>query len=174
MAKKLLGERQIGEKVYEAGTILTDEDFAASGLKDSDVVNVAGQASAPAAQETAAAPKDADADLDAQASGGNADEQKKEGEQSSSTGADSSAAGGEGGASSSGDTATGEEPTVEHILTEQDLIDNADLAAQGLTVGSTVRLPAVEKILTEEDLAADASWTEKGHTVGDKVLVAKE
>lgn len=139
MSKKLLGERQIGEVVYTAGQIISDEDFAKSGLSESDVQNVSETAAAAPAQETVAAPADADAEVDAQAA------EKKEGEQSSQAGseADASAGGSEGGASSSEGAGTGEAEaeTVEHTLTEQDLADNPDLAEKGHKVGDVVRVP---------------------------------
>lgn len=146
MAKKLLGERQIGDVVYEKGQILSDEDFAKSGLSESDVqtVNTSASASAPA-QETAAAPADKDAEVDAQASANT--EEKKEGEQSAPSGSEAStenaSAGGsgEGGASSS---ETAQPETVEHVLTEQDLADNPELAAQGHKVGDTVLVPKTQ------------------------------
>lgn len=136
MAKKLLGERQIGDVVYNAGQILTDEDFAKSGLQESDVRIVNEAADAPvAAQETAAAPADKDAEVDAQASS-----EKKEEEQSSQAGSEAAAsdAGSESGASSTEGTTVDE--TVEHVLTEQDLIDNPALVEQGLKAGDTVRI----------------------------------
>lgn len=166
MSKKLLGERQIGDVVYTAGQIITDEEFAKSGLNASDVVNSGDAATAvAAAQETPAAPVDTDAALDTSAGGS----EKNEVEQSSQAGSTSS----EGGASASDAAKEGEELSIEHVLTEQDLIDNPEQTA-GLKVGDTVRVPAEEKVIDEQMLAADATLTERGLTVGDKVLVAKE
>lgn len=168
MAKKLLGERQIGDAVYTAGQIISDEVFAKSGLKESDVVTVnAASPEAAVAQATPVAPVDKDAAIDAQASTETVEE-KKEVEQSSQVGANST--GSEGGASASETAST--DLSVEHVLTEQDLIDNPE-ATKGLKVGDTVRVPAEEKVIDEQMLKDDATLTERGLTVGDKVLVAK-
>lgn len=136
MAKKLLGERQLGEKVYTAGQILTEEEFAASGLSESDVTPV-GDAPAPvAAQETAVAPADGDADVDTQ--------EKNTAQESAPNGSEpeAPATGGEGGTDVVEDAPTVE--TVEHTLTEQDLIDNPELVAQGHKAGDVVRVPKEE------------------------------
>ena len=178
MAKKLLGGRHIGDKSYEAGQIISDDEFAASGLTAADVQEVAAPAVAPQAQETVAAKTDADAEVDAQASGASTEE-KKEVDQSSQAGSEKT--GSEGGDSSSEAAKTGDsqELTVEHVLTEQDLADNPELATQGLKAGDTVRVPAVERELTQADLDADAALPEAerklaGKAVGDKILVAAE
>ena len=65
MSKKLLGERQIGEKVYEAGTIFSDEEAAATGLPATDFVGAStNDVSAPT--QTVVAPTDPEAEVDAQ------------------------------------------------------------------------------------------------------------
>lgn len=179
MSKKLLGDRHIGEKSYESGQILSDEEFAASGLVESDVQDVPAPAVAPAEQATPAVPADADADVDAQATTEKTDVEKQQQEQSSQVGSEKG--GSDGGASVEGDAKTDDskELTVEHILTEQDLADNPELATQNLKVGDTVRLPAVERELTQADLDTDAALPEAdrkltGKAVGDKILVAAE
>lgn len=144
MAKKLLGERQIGDKVYNSGQIISDEEFVASGLSATDVAAVQGAVAAPVDEKTPEAQTDIDAEVDAQASGSS--EAKQSGEQSASGGNEAAASehNGAGGASSDEAAKTGEgvEPeTVEHVLTEQDLADNPEFATQGLKVGSTVRVP---------------------------------
>ena len=164
MSKKLLGERQIGDVVYTAGQIISDDEFAASGLLAVDVVNVSETAAGPVvAQETVVAPADVHADLDTQT--------KQEGQQSSPAGSDASS---ESGAVSTTATPSAEELTLEHVLTEQDLTDNPHLAAEGHTVGQVVRIPAIEREITAEDLAADGTLTERGLTVGDKALFPKQ
>lgn len=139
MSKKLLGERQIGETVYEAGAIFSDEEAAATGLPVTDFANVTVEAAAAPVKETAAAPEDTDADVDVQSS--TQTEIKQGVEQSSPAGSEANASdtSGEGGASASQTAETDE--TVEHVLTEQDLIDNPDLTTQGFKVGDTVRIP---------------------------------
>lgn len=166
MAKKLLGERQIGDAVYTAGQILSDEEFAKSGLTESDVATVAAPTTAAAAPvETAAAPADKDAELDTSS--------KQTEQESTQAGGSNDAASGAGGAASAETQEGGEELTIEKVLTEQDLTDNPELTARGLAVGATVRVAAEYKVLTQADLDADASYTQEGKTVGDKVLVAK-
>lgn len=115
MAKKLLGDRFIGDATFEKDTVLSDEAFAASGLAEADVVNVP-EADAVAAAETAApaASADKEAELDS-AAGKN----------------DTSASGG----SDADDT------TIEHTLTDEDFVKNPALAEQGLKAGDKIRIP---------------------------------
>lgn len=79
MSKKLLGTRSIGDKDYEAGTIFSDEEAAATGLPASDFVEVKAPAPAPEPKPTPTAKPDADAEIDASAK----PEEKNDVEQSS-------------------------------------------------------------------------------------------
>lgn len=131
MSKKLIGNRSVGDKDFEKGQVISDEEFAASGLDAADVVDTAEEApAAPVEEATPVAEVDKDAEIDAQAPG-----QKNEQEQSASP---SSEGGDQSGASA--DAPTGE--TVEHTLTEQDFIDHPELTEQGHKVGDVVRVPA--------------------------------
>lgn len=136
MAKKLLGGRSIGDKSYDKDQIISDEEFAASGLTDADVVTVDVPAPAPQ-EEQAQVHADAHADLD---SAGNASAQ--------------------GGSDADAplviphtvtelnhqqgkflDVEVGtivEVPAENHIVTEQDLIDNPEYAAAGIAVGTEI------------------------------------
>ena len=144
MAKKLLGERQIGDIVYLKDSVITNEQFAASGLAATDVADVAeGAAPVAAAQETVAAKTDTDAEVDSQAGGAAStdDASKQDEQQSTQTGSEAAAsdAGSASGAASTEGAETVE--TVDHTLTEQDLIDNPELATQGYKVGDVVKVP---------------------------------
>ena len=68
MSKKLLGERQVGDTIYSAGQIFTDEDAAATGLPASDFAEVKAAAPAPTSKPAPVAAPDKDAEIDAQAS----------------------------------------------------------------------------------------------------------
>lgn len=132
MAKKLLGDRIVGDKTFTLGQVITDDEAAAMGFDAGDVADVSDNA-APV-QQGAPAKADEHAELDSA--------EKKEGEQSSSSGASGEQAsadahggqstGSEGGASSS------EAAPQKRTLTEQDLVDNPELAAKGFKVGDEV------------------------------------
>ena len=129
MAKKLLGERIVGDVEYKAGTIMTDDEATATGLPATDFADVkeGGNGLEVGVKATPAAPKDAGAVVDAQAS------EKNDGEASTSGG---NTTDGQGGASA--DAAQ----TKEHVLTEQDFTEHPELTEKGLKVGDTVRIPA--------------------------------
>jgi len=143
MSKKLIGARSIGDTDYIKDQVITDEEFEASGLEASDVIDTGEVATAKVEAETPAAPADADAVVDAQAP---TDEQKNEQEQSAPV---AEATGDQGGASADEST-TGE--TVEHTLTEQDFVDHPELADAGHKVGDVVNVP--KPASTEEAPAA--------------------
>lgn len=144
MAKKLLGDRSIGDVEYKAGQIISDEEATANGFDTSDVKDCA---EAPKEEEVAEKTADKDAELDS--------EEKKTDE-----------------SAQSGTTDDGK--TIPHILTDEDMAANPELAEQGLKVGDEVRLPAIEVTVTEEMLAAHPEWTEQGAVVGGTMLVADE
>lgn len=132
MAKKLLGDRNVGDKLYVAGSIITDEEAASVGFDASDVADV-NDSAAPVQQNGAAPAKDEHAEIDSA--------EKKEGEQSSSSGANEQAGGNADGSAntgSEGGASSSEAQPQKRKLTEQDLIDNPELAAKGLKVGDEV------------------------------------
>lgn len=142
MSKKLIGDRSIGDFDFVKDQVISDEEFAASGLEASDVVEVSEEATAaPVEEATPVAPADEAAEIDAQAPG-----EKNEQEQSAPASSD---AGDQGGASAI-EGATDE--TVEHTLTEQDFIDHPELTEEGHNVGDVVRVP--KPTSTEEAPAA--------------------
>lgn len=170
MAKKLLGDRHIGDKSFSKDQIISDEDFATSGLSDADVVNVSQVAAPVADKETVDAPVDADSDLDAHATD---DATKQQQGQSVSAGgaSDDAAKGDTSGASTV--AGEGDSKTIEHTLTEQDLIDDPKLAETGKKVGDVITVEAIEIELTQADLDADATLAQAGKKAGDKILVEK-
>lgn len=138
MSKKLVGNRSVGDLDFVAGQVISDEEFAASGLEASDVVE-SGEAPVVAtapAEETPAAPVDADAEIDAGASAG-ANEQKNDEKPS-----DTVEGGDQGGASFALASEGDETPTVEYTLTEEDIAAHPDLTEKGHKAGDLVRVPA--------------------------------
>jgi hypothetical protein len=128
MAKKLLGDRTVGDVEYRGSTVMTDDEATATGLPATDFADIKSPAAAAQAKPTPEAKPDAGAMIDAAATG------KKNGtEQSASSGTDT---GNQGGASA--DAAQ----TKEHVLTEQDFTEHPELKDKGLKVGDTVRIPA--------------------------------
>ena len=131
MSKKLIGDRSVGDIDFVKDQVISDEEFATSGLEASDVVETSEEVAAtPVDEATPVAPAEETAEIDAQAPG-----EKNEQEQSAPASSD---AGDQGGASAI-EGATDE--TVEHTLTEQDFIDHPEITSEGHNVGDVVRVP---------------------------------